>query len=203
MLSLIFDEIFIGAYILLKDLATWTCQTAGNGRRGRRPRRKQTLEHALIAVGALQEKEVALKLELAAARLQQAEAEAQRYEKAAQSYRQQYEEAADIIAEMGTKYSSFEQGIHQNMEASTLSTSSPHCPQCSYAQQVQNDIQKESRSGLLETLLLSSEDATHVWCKGCSNDTGLSVVDLGRASVEVVCFHIYCQCAEAACRLSS
>ena len=61
---------------------------------------------------------MALKLELAAARLQQAEAEAQRYEKAAQSYRQQYEGAADIIAEMGQKYQSFEQGIQQNMEAS-------------------------------------------------------------------------------------
>ncbi len=61
---------------------------------------------------------MALKLELAAARLQQAEAEAQRYEKAAQSYRQQYEGAADIVAEMGQKYQSFEQGIQQNMEAS-------------------------------------------------------------------------------------
>ena len=66
----------------------------------------------------VQEKEAALKLELAAARLQQAEAEAQRYEKAAQSYRQQYEGAADIVAEMGQKYQSFEQGIQQNMEAS-------------------------------------------------------------------------------------
>ncbi|CAL5227382.1 g10332 [Coccomyxa viridis] len=66
------------------------------------------------------EKEVALKLELAAARLQQAEAEAQRYEKAAQSYRQQYEGAADIVAEMGQKYQSFEQGIQQNMEAFKL-----------------------------------------------------------------------------------
>ena len=62
---------------------------------------------------------MALKLELAAARLQQAEAEAQRYEKAAQSYRQQYEGAADIVAEMGQKYQSFEQGIQQNMEASS------------------------------------------------------------------------------------
>ena len=60
---------------------------------------------------------MALKLELAAARLQQAEAEAQRNEKAAQSYRQQYEGAADIVAEMGQKYQSFEQGIQQNMEA--------------------------------------------------------------------------------------
>ncbi len=93
---------------------------------------------------------MALKLELAAARLQQAEAEAQRYEKAAQSYRQQYEEAADIIAEMGTKYSSFEQGIQQNMEASNLSPSSLHCPECFHAQQVQIDLRKESRTGLLE-----------------------------------------------------
>ena len=64
---------------------------------------------------------MALKLELAAARLKQAEAEVVRHEKVAQSFRQQYEEAADIIADMGTKYQAFEQGIQQNMEASPQS----------------------------------------------------------------------------------
>ena len=62
-----------------------------------------------------------LKLELAAARLKQAEAEVVRHEKVAQSFRQQYEEAADIIADMGAKYQAFEQGIQQNMEASPQS----------------------------------------------------------------------------------
>ena len=69
---------------------------------------------------ALQEKEAALKLELADARLQQAEAEAQRHAQAAASYRQQYEEAADIVADMGKKYEGFEQGIKQNMEAGLI-----------------------------------------------------------------------------------
>ena len=68
----------------------------------------------------MQEKEASLKLELADARLQQAEAEAQRHAQAAASYRQQYEEAADIVADMGKKYEGFEQGIKQNMEAGLI-----------------------------------------------------------------------------------
>ena len=64
---------------------------------------------------------MALKLELAAARLKQAEAEVERHEKVAQGFRQQYEEAADIIADMGAKYQAFEQGIQENMEASPQS----------------------------------------------------------------------------------
>ena len=69
----------------------------------------------------MQEKEVALKLELAAARLKQAESEVERHKKAAQGFQQQYEEATDIIADMGAKYQAFEQGIQQNMEASPQS----------------------------------------------------------------------------------
>ena len=73
----------------------------------------------------MQEKEAALKLELADARLQQTEAEAQRHAQAAASYRQQYEEAADIVADMGKKYEGFEQGIKQNMEARLLTYPGP------------------------------------------------------------------------------